>query len=169
LAFALAIAAATAVQAVPGQSDPSHDVTIYRQLGYAFGFSNSTPSGLFGAFGGGGGGGGGGGFAGGTVPQLNLGPAAGGNFLGAPGGGGGGGGGGGYGGIISSPSPILLPGAPVVGGGGQGGGSPSPQIDIVQVPDAGVSTLGFGLTLALFALAARRPSIFRRAAADSRS
>lgn len=186
VAFALALGGANLAQAVPSGSETSNDITIYRQLGYAFGLSNATPTGLFGAFGGGGagGGGGGGGFAGGTVPQLNLGPG-GGNFLMAPGGGGaagaggaaggaggagGGGGAGGFGGMISQPGPILLPGAPIVGEGAQGGGNPSPLVDpVVHVPETGVGTLGFGLTLALFALAARRQSGSRRVAAGMQS
>ena len=190
LAFAFAIGAATSAQAVPSSSETVNDITIYRQLGYAFGLSNATPAGLFGAFGGGGGGGGGaGGFSGGTVPQFNLG-SGGGNLPMAPGGGGGGaasaggaagggaggagaggagaggaGGAGGFGGMIIPPTPVLLPGAPIVEGGAQGGGGPSAQVGLaVQVPDVGVSTLGFGLTLAFFALAARRQSNVRRIA-----
>ena len=184
LAFAFAIGAATSAQAVPSSSETVNDITIYRQLGYAFGLSNATPAGLFGAFGGGGGGGAGG-FSGGTVPQFNLG-SGGGNLPMAPGGGGGGaagagggaggagaggagaggaGGAGGFGGMIIPPSPVLLPGAPIVEGGAQGGGGPSAQVGLaVQVPDVGVSTLGFGLTLAFFALAARRQSSARRVA-----
>jgi len=181
LAFALALGGATSAHAVPSPSEPIHDVTIYRQLGYAFGFTNATPTGLFGAFGGGGGGGGGGGFAVGTMPQLNLGNG-GGNFLMASGGGGSGasggggasgganGGSGGFEGMISPPSPVLLQGASVVEGGGQGSGIPSPNADlVVNVPDLGISTLGFGLTLALFALAARRQSNARRVASVMQS
>jgi hypothetical protein len=60
VAFALALGGANLAQAVPSGSDTFNDITIYRQLGYAFGFSNATPSGLFGAVGGGGAGGTGG-------------------------------------------------------------------------------------------------------------
>ena len=156
LALAAGLAGATSAQAVTAPVESTQTVTIYKQLGFAFGFTNSTPSNLFGAFGGGGGGGGGGGFAGvGSVPPLNLGPA-GGNFLVAPGGGGGGGGGGG---MVSVPPPILKGGAPIV----QGGDTPNPlqtppvgQEAAVQVPDLGVGPLGFALVLAGMAAFARR-------------
>jgi hypothetical protein len=104
------------------------------------------------------------------APGGGGGGAAGAGGAAGGGGGGGGGGAGGFGGLISPPSPILLPGAPIVDGGAQGGGSPTPNDSlVVQVPDTGVSTLGFGLTLALFALAARRQSGSRRVAVGTQS
>jgi hypothetical protein len=57
-------------------------------------------------------------------------------------------------------------GAPIVGGGAQGGGDQSPSVEpVVQVPETGIGTLGFGLALALLALTARRQSDSRRIAA----
>ncbi len=148
VAFAFALGVVTSVQAVTALSEPGNTITIYKPLGFAFGFTGSTPSSLFGTFGGGGGGGGG--FAGGgTMPQLNLGPK--GNFLAGPGGGVGGGG------FVAGPTPVFQGGAAVVGGGEQ-----TPQslggvnnLVVAQVPDAGVGTLGFGLVLAVLGLAAR--------------
>lgn len=167
LSLALALGSAVSVQAVTTIPEPAQNVTIYKQLGYAFGYTYNTPTGLFG---GGGGGGGGGGFVGGgVVPPQNLGPADG-NFLAPPAGGGGA--------YIGTPGGVVQGGSPIVGGGagagaggaaggaggsvgaggagGAGGGAAQqPNDSVVAVPDAGAGPFSLAFVLAGLALISR--------------